>query len=337
MPTGAEAIVPQRRTSEPRPEKRCEVNEGEGGSGPAGRTVLVTGATGLVGHALVRSLARSGTGVLALSRDARRAARLFADSSVRCIGRLDELADDVAIDAVVHLAGARVLDRRWTPARREELVGSRADGAAALVALMRRMRTPPRVLVGASAVSYYGASGSAARTESDAPVGSAFASQLCVRVEAQAAHARALGVRVVALRLGIVLAREDGALPPLATAARFGLGAVLGSGQQPVAWIHLDDAVRLIRFAIDADEIVGPLNAVAPQTPAQADFTRALAARFGRQVHLRVPAAALRLLLGERAVLLLDGQVVVPRQALDAGFTFRHPALADALADLLPG
>lgn len=313
------------------------MNEDRGGSGPAARRILVTGATGLVGRALVRSLAQSGVEVLALSRDAGRAARLFDAAPVRCIAGLAELPDDVAIDAVVHLAGARVLDRRWSLARREELVDSRAALAAELVALMRRMRTPPRVLVGASAVSYYGTSGVAQRTEADAPVGQAFASQLCVRVEAQAVRARALGVRVVPLRLGIVLAADDGALPPLAAAARLGLGAVLGSGQQPVSWIHLDDVVRMIRFAIDVDAVAGALNAVAPQTRAQADFTRAVAARFGRGVHLRVPATALRWMLGERAVLLLEGQVAVPRQALDAGFVFQHPTLSGALANLLPG
>ncbi len=311
------------------------MDDGEQIANPTGRTTLVTGATGLIGRALVRSLTEDGASVLVLTRDAVRAGRLLGSTAVHCIERLDDLPDDARIDSIVHLAGARVLDRRWTAARRAELVDSRGGLGAELVALMRRLRAPPRVLVSASAVSYYGSSGIAERTEADAPVGTGFASQLCVRVEAQATRARALGVRVVPLRLGIVLARTDGALPPLAAAAKFGLGAVLGSGLQPVVWIHLDDAVRLIRFAIDVDAITGPLNAGAPHTPAQSDFMQAVAARFGRRAHLRVPAAALRLMLGERAVLLLDGQVAVPRQALDAGFVFRHPSLDGALADLL--
>jgi uncharacterized protein (TIGR01777 family) len=203
------------------------------------------------------------------------------------------------------------------------------------VALIGRLRQPPRVLVAASAVSYYGSSGAEMRTESDLPVGRDFASQLCVRVEAESERARALGVRVVPLRLGIVLARDDGALPPLATTARFGLGAILGSGRQPVSWIHLDDVVGLIRHAIATDAVRGALNAVSPETPAQADFIRAVAARFGRRAHLRVPGVALRALLGERAVLLLEGQVVVPRAALETGFAFAHPTLSGALQDLL--
>lgn len=302
---------------------------------PAG-SVLVTGATGLVGRTLVRSLAQSGIGVIALSRDVGRARSLLGGPGVRCIDRLDALPDDTAIDAVVHLAGARVLDRRWSAARRHELVSSRTDVADQVFALMKRLRAVPRVMVSASAVSYYGASGDARRTETDVPVGDGFDSQLCVRIEAAACRARELGVRVVPLRLGIVLARDDGALPPLATSARFGLGAELGSGRQPVAWIHVDDAVRLARFAIDSDGLAGPVNAVSPESPRQGDFMRAIAARFGRRVRLGVPAVALRAMLGERAVLLLDGQVVAPRAALDAGFVFAFPTLAGALQDLLP-
>ena len=300
------------------------------------RSVLVTGATGLVGQALVRSLVRAGIGVFAQGRDAARARALFDGLGVRCIDRLDALPDDVAIDAVVHLAGARVLDSRWSASRRQALLDSRIHVADQLMRLMKRMRQAPRVMVSASAVSYYGASGAAPRTESDLPVDGGYATQLCVRIEAAACRARAMGVRVVPLRLGIVLARDDGALPPLANSARFGLGADLGSGSQPVAWIHLEDAVRLIRFVIDTDRLTGPVNAVAPETPSQAGLMRAIAARFGRRVHLRVPAAALRALLGERAVLLLEGQVALPRAALDAGFVFSQPTLAGALIDLLP-
>ena len=307
--------------------------------GPPGapRTVLVTGATGLVGRALTRSLLESGVHVLALSRNVRRASQLLGGGAVRCIERLDEVPCDIAIDSVIHLAGARVLDRRWTAARREKLLRSRTDLADEIMKLIRRLLQAPRVLVSASAVSYYGASGMAPRTESDSPVGHDFASRFCVDIEAAAWQASRFGVRVVPLRLGIVLGRDDGALAPLAMGARVGLGAELGSGRQPVCWIHVDDAVRMIRLAIDGDNVHGPLNAVAPDIPTQAQFIGAIAARFGRRVRVRVPAAALRLLLGERARLLLEGQVAVPRTALDAGFDFHHPTLAGALQDLLPG
>ena len=141
-------------------------------------------------------------------------------------------------------------------------------------------------------------------------------------------------MRVVRLRLGVVLGRGDGAWPMLALAARLGLGAVLGSGVQAAPWIHLDDAVGLIRFALARDELAGALNAVAPDTRPQAAFTQALAASFGRRAWLRVPRAPMRAALGEMAELLLDGQNVVPRAALDAGYAFRHPSLDGAFADL---
>ena len=301
----------------------------------ATRTVLVTGATGMVGRALLRDLSESGTHVLALSRNTERARKRLGEGTVRWIETLDELPCDLTLDAVVHLAGARVLDRRWTAARRAILLRSRTDLADGVVNLMRRLIQVPRVLVSASAVSYYGSSGIAPRTEADSPVGSDYASQLCLDVEAAASRAIQFGVRVVPLRLGIVLGRDDGALPPLAMSVRSGFGAELGSGRQPVCWIHIDDAVRMIRLAIDADTLHGALNAVAPETPAQSDFVRAIATRLGRRVRIRVPAAALRLLLGERASLLLEGQIAVPQAARAAGFEFLHPTLAGALNDLL--
>jgi len=141
-------------------------------------------------------------------------------------------------------------------------------------------------------------------------------------------------VRVVRLRFGVVLGRGDGAYPMLALSSRFGLGAVLGTGRQPAPWIHLDDAVGLVRFAIADASLVGAVNAVAPATPTQAAFAQALAASFGRRVHLRAPHAPLRALLGEMAELLLEGQNVVPAQALALGYRFQHATLEGALAAL---
>ncbi|HEX7689606.1 MAG TPA: DUF1731 domain-containing protein, partial [Burkholderiaceae bacterium] len=143
-----------------------------------------------------------------------------------------------------------------------------------------------------------------------------------------------LGVRVVRLRLGVVLGREDGAYPMLALAARFALGAVLGSGAQAAPWIHLDDVVGLACRALDDGGLAGAINAVAPDTPVQARFARALAASFGRGVHLRVPHGPMRRLLGEMAELLLEGQHVAPAAALRAGYAFRFPTLESAFADL---
>lgn len=296
--------------------------------------VLVTGATGFVGQAVVAELVRDGRRVIALSRDLRQARGLFGPG-VWVVDELDAIPSETRIDAIVNLAGARVLGLPWTAARRRTLLGSRVGVTQRLVALMRRLEQRPRVLVSASAVGFYGAVNDATPcTEASPPRPGEFQSDLCAAIEHEARRAEALGVRVVRLRFGVVLGRGDGAYPMQALAARFGLGAVLGSGQQPAPWLHRDDAVGLIRFALEQNELSGPVNAMAPETPRQADFARALAASFGRRACLRAPAWPLRRLAGEMSTLLLDGQNVVPAAALAAGYRFRHPTLRGALADL---
>jgi uncharacterized protein (TIGR01777 family) len=298
--------------------------------------VLVTGATGFVGSALVEQLRRDGQRVIVLARDLVQARASFG-AGVWVVDRLDAIPSETLIAAVVNLAGARVLGLPWTAARRRLLLSSRTDVTTALVDLMRRLQQRPRVLVSASAVGFYGATPGASFDPLDERAAARpgqFQSDLCVAIEHEARRAEALGVRVVRLRFGVVLGRGDGAYPMLALSSRLGLGAVLGSGRQPAPWIHLDDAVGLVRFALADGSFVGAVNAVAPRTPSQADFAHALAASFGRGVHLRVPYAALRLPLGEMAELLLEGQHAVPSVALAAGYRFRHPTLDGALAAL---
>ncbi len=298
--------------------------------------VLVTGATGFIGRTLVAQLRGDGTRVIALARDVTQARAEFGPD-VWVVDTLDAVPPETRIDAIVNLAGARVLGLPWTAARRALLRDSRVRVTAGVVELMRRLEQRPRVLVSASAVGFYGASPGASfepLDEQSPPRPGQFQSDLCVAIEHEARRAEALGVRVVRLRFGVVLGRGDGAYPMLALSARLGLGAVLASGRQPAPWIHLDDAVALIRFALAEPGLSGAVNAVAPETRPQADFARALAASFGRRVRLRVPGAPMRRLLGEMSELLLEGQNAVPKAALEAGFRFRHPALAEALADL---
>jgi uncharacterized protein len=301
--------------------------------------VLVTGATGFVGSALVAQLRREGRRVIVLARDLMQARAVFGPQ-VWVVDCLTAVPSETLIDAVVNLAGARVLGRPWTPARRRELLASRTGVTAAVVDLMRRLQQPPRVLVSASAVGFYGASPQASFEPCDergAARPGQFQSDLCAAIEHEARRAEALGVRVVRMRFGVVLGRGDGAYPMLALAARLGLGARLGSGRQPAPWIHLDDAVALIRFAIADARLSGAVNAVAPCTPSQSEFAHSLAASFGRRVRLRIPHVLLRSALGEMAELLLEGQNAVPGAALAAGFRFRHPTLAGACAALARG
>ncbi|HSV57355.1 MAG TPA: TIGR01777 family oxidoreductase [Variovorax sp.] len=299
-------------------------------------SVLVAGATGFIGRALMADLRRDGVGLMALSRDAKRAAALLG-ADVHVAQSLDAIPSETRIDAIVHLAGARVLGPPWTASRRRLLLASRVEVTQALLALMRRLAQPPRVLVSASAVGYYGAvpeGMTAPLDESGPPQPGQFQSDLCSAIEHEASRAEALGVRVVRLRFGVVYGRGDGAYPMLALGARLGLGTVLGNGRQPAPWIHLEDAVGLIRFAIASDRLSGPVNAVAPDTPSQERLTKSMAKSFGRSAWLRLPAAPLRLLAGEMSTLLLDGQRVESRSALAAGYQFRHPSLEEALQDL---
>lgn len=297
---------------------------------------LVTGATGFVGSALVADLVRDGQRVIVLTRDALQARASFGPG-VWVVDTLDAIPSETSIDAVVNLAGARVLGMPWTEARRRQLLASRVDTTVALVSLMRRLHKAPRVLVSASAVGFYGASPNASMEpldETAPPRSGEFQSDLCAAIEHEARRAEALGVRVVRMRFGVVLGHGGGAYPMQALSARLGLGAVLGHGRQPAPWIHLADAVGLVRFAMAHQYLQGPINAVAPEAVTQAGFAQALAASFGRSAWLRMPALPLRVMLGEMSTLLLEGQNAVPRAVLAQGYRFVHPRLSSALADL---
>ena len=301
---------------------------------PRGPAVLVTGATGFIGSALVRSLLQDGRRVIVFSRDPVQARQLFGER-VWAVDRLDDIPAETRIEAVVHLAGAPVIGLPWTARRREVLMASRTRTMQEVLALMRRLEQAPRVLVSASAVGFYGVPEGDALLDERAPAQPGrFQSDLCAAVEHEARRAACLGARVVRLRFGLVFGHGGGSYPALAMAARLGLGAVLGGGRQPVPWIHLDDAVGLVRFALRTEGLEGAVNAVAPEGVTQARFAQSLAEGFGSRACLRVPGRVLRTMLGEMSELLLCGQNVQPAAALAAGYRFRHASLRDALAEL---
>ena len=241
------------------------------------------------------------------------------------------------VDAVFHLAGEPVVDGRWDTAKKDRILLSRVDSTRALVRALaaKEAGARPRVLVCASAVGIYGSRGDELLTEESAPA-TGFLAEVCKAWEEEAAKARDLGVRVVSLRIGIVLATQGGALAKMLPLFRLGLGGRLGDGKQWMPWIHIDDIVGLLRFVAAQEQVSGPVNAAAPQLVDNAAFTRALGAALHRPALLPAPAFALRIALGEAANVILASQHVVPSRAIEAGYRFVHPTLAGALADLVP-
>ena len=302
---------------------------------PTGDAVLVTGGTGFIGSALIDSLLDDGRRVILLTRDALQARTQFGPA-VTAIEDLRTLPPETRIEAIVNLAGAAITGGLWTRRRKALLVESRLHVTRDLNALIERLEQKPSTLISASAVGYYSDRGSEPLAECAAP-GTGFPSMLCKAWEAEAALAAAHGVRVTALRFGLVFGRGGGIFPALAAASRLGCGAVLGSGRQYMPWIHLDDAVGLIRFALAHRTLSGPVNAAAPDCLPQAVFARQLASAQERPQWLRLPEALLSAMLGELSQLLLDGQRVVPTEAVKAGYHFNFPTLPEALADLVPG
>lgn len=300
--------------------------------------VLVTGSTGLVGNALVSDLRRAGHIVCRLVRpetrvDSHAAPQGFDVKWNPATGELGGAA--VGADAVVNLAGASIADRRWTAERKELLRTSRVESTAALVKALAKMAARPRVLLSASAIGYYGNRGDEILKEESAPR-SDFLSGIVKEWEGEALKAEVLGIRVVLARFGVILAKNGGALPTMLRPFRLGAGGRLGSGQQWMSWITLDDAIAILRFGLENGAVRGPLNVVSPEPVRNVEFTAALAKALHRPALFPAPAFALRLALGEMAdALLLASQRVVPEQLERLGYHFLNEDLAAALTSLL--
>ena len=292
--------------------------------------VAITGATGLIGTALTHDLRAAGVDVLRLVRRPPAGPGEVRWDPAAAGAGLDRSALS-GLDAVVHLSGAGVADRRWTPARKQELRDSRIATTSALVRAMLAAEQPPPVLLAGSAVGWYGQTGDRAVDETE-PSGTGFLAALVRDWEAAASAAAAAGVRVVNLRSGVVLTRDGGMLARLLLPFRLGLGIRFGPGTQYLSWITLTDHLRAVRFLLEHQDLSGPVNLTAPAPVTNAEFTKALAAALHRPALLAVPSAALRLGLGEVSTELLGSNRVLPARLEQAGFAFRYPAIGPALA-----
>ena len=293
--------------------------------------LLITGATGFIGRALVTAAQAAGVQVTVLSRQPQHALKVLG--AIDAYQSADEIPDDAQFDAIVHLAGANVMAWPWSAARKRVLMGSRIGSAEQLLAFVARAKSPPKAWVQASAVGFYPTKSKQVLDETALP-GIGFAAELCQAVEAKALASAAFGLRVVNLRLGVVLGKGGGVYPLMRLATLFGGGAVVASGHQYFAWIHLDDVVRMLARASFDAQMHGAVNAVAPNTLTNQEFAETQAKQLHRPMLWRIPAFVLRPVLGRRAPLLLEGAEIAPKKLLQMGFSFRYPTLAAALADI---
>jgi uncharacterized protein (TIGR01777 family) len=297
--------------------------------------VTVTGATGLIGTALVAALKERGDEVTVLSRNPDQAARELGVEAVAW-DPMAEPAPSSAIsgrDGVVHLAGEPVA-QRWTESVKRSIRASRDLGTANLVAGIAASEPRPGVLVSSSAVGYYGKHGAEIIDES-APAGNDFLAEVCVEWERRARAAEELGLRVVIVRTGVVLDSGGGALKTMLPPFRAGVGGPVAGGRQYMPWIHLDDIVGIYLAALDGEGWSGPVNGTAPEPVTNADFSKALGRALGRPAIFPVPAFAIRTLYGEMAEIVTEGQRAVPARTLESGYVFQKPELDAALRSAL--
>lgn len=294
--------------------------------------ILITGATGFIGQPLCEALAEKGHELLAVSRGPEKARELLPEGAdIRAA-----VADfgDASPEAVINLAGEPIAEGRWTDEKKRKILESRVDTARAIVELCASAESPPRVLVSASAMGYYGDQGDREVTE-DTPPTHEFVHEICDRWESEARKAEAHGVRVAIARIGLVLDQGGGMLARMLTPFKLGVGGRLGDGKQYMPWIHREDMVRILIFLLEHDRLSGPFNASAPNPVTNAEFTQTLGNALKRPAVLPAPEFALKMAFGEMSRLLLTGAKMLPKRLEESGLRFRYANLVDALNEVV--
>jgi uncharacterized protein len=296
--------------------------------------VLVIGGTGFIGKELCKELKAGGHEVLILARNV-----IKTKAVLEKFGQVMEwpkppmLPDNLGvINAVINLAGESIGEGCWTEAKKQRILNSRIRVTKEIIRAIENKLIAPQVFINASAIGYYGPRADEILTENEL-AGGDFLAEVCKQWEAEAMQAKDFGVRVAAIRIGVVLGKE-GALPKMLLPFKFYLGGPIGTGKQWLSWIHIRDLVRIFRFVLE-NEISGPVNGTAPEPLTMKEFCQSLGKVLGRPSWLTVPGFSMRLALGEKASLLLYGQRVVPRKVLDQGFEFIFSSPRKALEELL--
>lgn len=298
--------------------------------------ILFAGGTGFIGKSLTESLIQQNHNVVVLTRSIKSS----HSPNLRFVS-WDPFQFDSSweselegADAVINLAGEPIANKRWTTAQKKALLESRLSSVTAINRAIRKASQRPKVLLNASAVGYYGSRGDEILDESSKP-GTGFLAELCQRWEEAVMEAESLNVRAIRLRIGLVLEKGGGALGKMLPPFQLGLGGPLGDGKQWMSWIHRGDLIRLILFLLDHSEAHGTINGTSLNPVRMSEFAKTLGRILGRPAIFPVPAALLRILLGELSEMLLTGQCVLPQRAIQLGFSFQYPTLNLALEDIL--
>jgi uncharacterized protein len=297
--------------------------------------IAIAGGTGFVGKALTNHLQKQGHDIYILTRKARH-------STSENIHYIEWLVPQSrpekylsSLDAFINLAGEPINSGRWTKKRKQRIISSRLSATKAVLQLIEKLEHKPEVLINASAIGIYGTSWDKGFTETSETTGSDFLAHTVKVWEEEAKKAEQLGVRTVLARFGIILGKEEGALPRIVLPYKFFIGGTIGSGKQWLSWVHIQDVVRAVEFMINNKNISGAVNVTAPHPTKMREFGQTVATVLRRPHWLPVPCFALKLMLGEMSILVLEGQQVLPEKLQKFGFTFSFSCLEEALIDIL--
>jgi len=291
--------------------------------------ILISGGTGFIGSQLCLFLSENHH-VTVITRQSH-----LTHPKIKYITSLHEVDSNETYDIVINLAGTPIADKRWTPARQQEIVQSRLSMTDGFIQLFQRMNTKPKVFISASAIGFYGLGISDMKIEESASGDNSFSAKLCSDWENTALQAQSMGIRTCILRIGIVLGNNGGALKKMLPAFYMGAGGKIGSGNQWMPWIHIKDIVGIIDYCIQHESIEGAINCTAPNPQTNSKFVQLLGAQLKRPTLLNMPALVVKILMGQMGEeLLLNGKKVVPKKLLDAGYAFHFSQLDKALADV---